>query len=348
MNGVSNRTNYTISLLRILACAMIVWNHMSGFMLEGFLNKWNWANTGVQIFFFMSGFLYGGRAIENRTQWIVKQSKKIYKPYYLSLVILIPLVLLLDSDSLNILNIVTAVLGLQGFGPQIDGLGQHWFVTYILVCYLLTAFLLSRLKLGRLGGGKFWFCFVLCALVFQIVTIPLAILIKFKAAYIMTYIIGYCYKARFTGGQRVREKKTWELVVVIGALFGIVIRYYLEDLQLYGVYESLSDMIVQYIKLLWGCAAFVLFNKLIPQGIWTNVSQTSKQMLVAVAGYTYEIYLIHEFFVHEPYISLFGGIGMLYKVLIALTSVCLATILLCTLEKVFCKYNPFSRFFRQA
>ena len=36
--------------------------------------------------------------------------------------------------------------------PQIDGLGQHWFVTYILVCYLLTAFLLSRLKLGRLGG----------------------------------------------------------------------------------------------------------------------------------------------------------------------------------------------------
>lgn len=334
MNGVTNRTNYTISLLRIFACAMIVWNHMSGFMLDGFLNKWNWANTGVQIFFFMSGYLYGGRIIENRAQWITRQSKKIYKPYYLSLVILIPLVFWLDRESLSFINILTALLGLQGFGLQIEGLGQHWFVTYILVCYLLTVFLLSRLRFGQPGGGRFWLCFILCALVFQIVTIPLAILIKFKSAYIMTFVIGYCYKARFSGGQRVREKNTWELVVVIGALLGIVIRYYLEGIELHGVNERLSDMTNQYIKLLWGCAAFVLFNKLIPQGIWTNVSSNSKQMLVAISGYTYEIYLIHEFFVHEPYISLFGEIGILYKAIIALISICLATILLCTLEKV--------------
>lgn len=149
----------------------------------------------------------------------------------------------------------------------------------------------------------------------------------------MTYIIGYCYKARFTGGQRVREKKTWELVVVIGALIGIAIRFYLEGLELYGLYEKLSDLIIQYVKLLWGCAIFVLFNKLISQSYWENASVNLKQKLVAVAGYTYEIYLIHEFFVHEPYTSLFGDIDILYKVIIAILSIYVATILLCLLER---------------
>ncbi len=152
-------TNYTITIIRIFACMLIVWCHLSNNMLDGFLNRWWWSNIGVQIFFFMSGYLYGGREIDDRKVWMIKQTKKIVKPYYLSLLILIPLVIILDNNSLNILNIFSAILCIQGFGPHINGLGQHWFISYILVCYLLTALVLSRIKWRNFDGGKFWLYF---------------------------------------------------------------------------------------------------------------------------------------------------------------------------------------------
>lgn len=328
------KTNYTISLIRIIACILIIWNHLSTNLLDGFLNGWLWANIGVQIFFFISGYLYGGRVIDDRKEWMIKQTKKIVKPYYLSLLILIPLVMLLNKECLNVFNITSAILCIQGFGQQIAGCGQHWFITYILLCYLFTALVLNRMKLSLLKGGKFWLLFVLAMFVLQLITIPLAILIKFKAAWIMTFVVGYCYKVRFVDTPNIIEKKVWESIVVVCALLGVVIRYFLETQELNGMYKDLSDMTIQYIKLVWACAIFVIINKLIPQNSWGKVSDSLKQKLVVFAGCTYEIYLVHEFFVHAPYTSLFGDIAIIYKVVLALASIAIATSLLCLLERI--------------
>lgn len=327
------QTNYTLTIVRILACILIIWNHLSNNMLDGFLNRWWWSNIGVQIFFFMSGYLYGGREIGNRKEWMIKQTKKIVKPYYLSLLILIPLVIILDNNSLNILNITSAILCVQGFGPQINGLGQHWFISYILVCYLFTAIILSRLKLKKIDGRKFWLFFLLATVALQVLTIPLAILIHFKSAYIMTFVIGYCYKVRFSDMKNIKEKNIWESIIVIAALLGIAIRYFLENNDFQGLYQDMSDMTKQYIKLIWACAIFVIINHWIPQKVWDGVSDSVKQKFVVLAGCTYEIYLVHEFFVHEPYISLFGDINIIYKILMSLLAIAIATIVLCQLEK---------------
>lgn len=40
----------------------------------------------------------------------------------------------------------------------------------------------------------------------QIITIPLAMVIQFKAAYIFTFIIGYIYGCRFKNGDNQNEK----------------------------------------------------------------------------------------------------------------------------------------------
>lgn len=331
---MAKKTNYTITVIRILACMLIIWNHLSNNMLDGFLNRWWWSNIGVQIFFFMSGYLYGGRVIDDRKGWMIKQTKKIVKPYYLSLLILIPLVILLDNDSLNFFNIISAILCIQGFGSQIDGLGQHWFISYILVCYLFTALILCRIKLREIEGRKFWTLFILAMVALQVLTIPLAILIHFKSAYIMTFVIGYCYKVRFSDMQNIKEKNIWESIIVIAALFGIAVRYFLENHDFQGLYQDMSDMIIQYIKLIWACAIFVIINHLIPQKSWDGVSNSVKQKLVVLAGCTYEIYLVHEFFVHEPYTSLFGDVNIIYKVLLSLLAIAIATIILCQLEKI--------------
>lgn len=42
-----------------------------------------WFNVGVQIFLCVSGFLYGGKNIDNVTQFYTNRIKKILVPYYL-------------------------------------------------------------------------------------------------------------------------------------------------------------------------------------------------------------------------------------------------------------------------
>lgn len=330
--------DYTISLVRVLACILIVWNHLSNFMLDGFLNGWNWANIGVQVFFFMSGYLYGGRIIHDRKAWLIKQTKKIVKPYYLYLLFIIPVIYFIDKHSLDILNVSSAFLCIQGFSLyQIDGLGQHWFVSYILICYLLFSISSNTLlfnRLNKMGGGKYWLVFLCCTILLQIITIPLAIFIKFKIAYVMTFFIGYCYKERFVAATHESEKRIWEKSIIFMAALGIVVRFFIENSELSGFTSNIADMTTQYIKMVWACAIFVLFNKIVPESTWENVGSQTKESLVSLSGITYEIYLVHEIFVHEPYISIFGEVGIMVKVFIALLSIVVATWLLCRLESI--------------
>ena len=154
-----NKTNYTICLLRVIACLLIIWNHASLDIFGGWGNGWFWANIGVQIFFFMSGYLYGGREINNAKEWFLRQFKKISKPYYLYLLLFIPIIYWLDSGSLSLSKIVVELAFLEGFMSdyQIGYLGQHWFLSYILLCYLLMPLVLTKIKIGGgIGGRLLW------------------------------------------------------------------------------------------------------------------------------------------------------------------------------------------------
>ena len=330
-----HQINYTLSLLRIIACLLIVWNHMSGFMLDSFLNPWDWANIGVQIFFFISGYLYGGKLIYNRKDWIIRQSKKILKPYYLSLIILIPLVCLLDWQSLNIINSFSALLCVQGFVWQIDGLGQHWFISYILVCYFVNVLILNRINFTKTGSAGFWLLLVSVTILLQIITLPLYMTFTlFKSAYIMTFVIGYSYKVRFVDCCNKVEKKYFDIILIVCAFIGFIIRYYLEDLEYEGMDKVFYNLTKQYIKLIWACAIFVSINKLLPNNSWARISLGVKNKLVAFAGITYEIYLVHEFFLHTPYLSILGEVELYVKIIFSIISIIVATYLLCLLEKI--------------
>lgn len=127
-----NNRNYTIDLIRIIACWLIVWNHLTGGLLDGAYNKWLWANIGVQIFFFMSGYLYGDRCVQDKKEWLKKQLRKIYTPYWIYITLFIPVVYYLSTSFITVTNCIVAYIGLQGLvpGEQIEGFGQHWFVLY--------------------------------------------------------------------------------------------------------------------------------------------------------------------------------------------------------------------------
>ena len=70
--------NYKISIIRILSMISIVLCHI--FQAQKMTFAF-WLNVGVQVFLFMSGFLYGKKNIENTWSWIKRQFSKILIPY---------------------------------------------------------------------------------------------------------------------------------------------------------------------------------------------------------------------------------------------------------------------------
>ena len=67
--------DYSISIIRVLAMLAIVACHIfqSQDMSIAF-----WLNIGVQIFLFMSGFLYGKKTITNTSEWLKNNLRKYY------------------------------------------------------------------------------------------------------------------------------------------------------------------------------------------------------------------------------------------------------------------------------
>ena len=333
------KVNYTICLIRIIACILIVFTHISNNMLDGKGNRLLWASIGVQIFFFMSGYLYSGQVISDRKLWLKKNIYKILKPYYLYLLIMIPVIALIASEEISIVKSLVAFFCLQGFGIYIEGLGQHWFITYILICYVITIFVLNRLHFSHeddnLNGKGYatWFLLGVAFIIGQLVTIPLALLISFKVAYIFTFITGYIYGIRFKNGDNLKEKRIIDFVFYIISLLGLLIRIYLDNVALAGIYGKIASLCIQWIKLFQGGAIYIAFINLIPSNKWCNVEDNIKKKIYRISSWTFEIYIVHEFFTCSMFTRYLGTEKKL-QIIIVLFVIGIVTCCLILLEKL--------------
>lgn len=299
------KKNYTINLVRIFACLLYVWNHTSDHILHGAFNMISWANIGVQISFFMSGYLYSNKRIEDKSIWLKNRILKILKPYWICLIIILSVICTLNRDGLSVLKVSAAFAGIQGFGSVflIEGLGQYWFISYILLCYLITPFVLKKID-RKFQGRHCWIWLGVAMLIGQIITIPLALFFQFKAAYIFTYITGYCYGARYADGAKSEEKRWSDILFYLIAMIGFFARLLLARYPLTGIYEAVGDLLVQWFKLFQGAAIFIAFLNLIPNDRWINASKNIKYILKKLSDCSYEILLVHEFFMYDMFTRL--------------------------------------------
>ena len=80
---MNKQRDWTISLIRMISTVLIVTCHFMQYLdLE---LAW-WFNVGVQIFFCVSGFLYGKKRITSPIEFICKNMKKILIPYFCFLI----------------------------------------------------------------------------------------------------------------------------------------------------------------------------------------------------------------------------------------------------------------------
>ena len=132
-----NRTKSpTISAIRMCAMLSIVACHFCQYY-ENEL-AW-WLNVGVQIFFILSGYLYGNKDIPESIGWLKRQFLKILIPYYLFLFPTILLYIIESPESLTISSLIGSLFTVR----TIKGIGHLWFVSSILFCYIVTPYLVA-------------------------------------------------------------------------------------------------------------------------------------------------------------------------------------------------------------
>lgn len=131
---ISSAESNSIKYLRSLALIMIVLCHL----FQAFGNRWAWVlNVGVQIFFVISGFLYGSMYIENYAKWGGRRFVKLYLPYAIYIVIVMPLYSYVYGYDYFIKSIIVHLSLLQGFGKLGGGRRLKSFVVFDSNCCML-------------------------------------------------------------------------------------------------------------------------------------------------------------------------------------------------------------------
>ncbi len=191
-----------ISIIRIISMVMIILCHITRFytFIPGSQFYGEFFNVGVEVFFCLSGFLYGGKTIDNFVEWIRKRIQKIWIPVFL--VVLADLLVLYFAFGIktDAITSVVYLLNLQGLlfvdwsvfsniYSEITNLGPLWFTTIIMICYLLTpAFQKLRNCINKKENSKTRY------LIIVIVTYFICFLLKLKTGVVLFYFADY-----FTG-----------------------------------------------------------------------------------------------------------------------------------------------------
>ncbi len=286
----------SISLIRLMAMLFIVLCHFMQYLQMEL--AW-WFNVGVQIFLCISGYLYGNRNTIHAGSFYRKTFTKILFDYELVVFpALIASFLLLDQHGqLTWPLVVGTLLTLD----TIDG-GQHlWFIPTILMCYLLTPLYHAFLsRIDQKSAPVFWsycmFLLILHAMVFHF------ILTYFNPAWISCYLFGFVLHriTRYRTQERISVLVTLTLLGIICNGIQISVRY----LSLFPLPEKWTTqyyLLCDYAHVLLGVLLFaygkILFTTLLKNGVpnWLN------HLLNLSNRYSYDIYLVHHFWILGPF-----------------------------------------------
>lgn len=282
--------DYKISIIRILAMTSIVLCHIFQ-ALD--MQLAHWLNVGVQVFLFMSGYLYGQKNIKNNKEWIIKQLKKIFIPYYIYVFIIFIIYFIFERNLLTWENIESLFL-LKTIFSLPKGLGHLWFITIIFICYLITPLLQKIVKSDIYSNKKkilliFIIIILFESMFFQDYIYP-------DICNIICYILGYIIAYEKEKG----KNKIFEYSIIVMALISNIIKVTgLSQINV-KVIDSILNILVLNSHILLGSAIFIIFYKLF-KNINILLNETRKKYIDIVDKYSYYIYITHHVFILGPF-----------------------------------------------
>lgn len=133
-----NKRDFSIEFIRVIAMFMIIIDHiLCRVSFPGVSLIIQVCNSGVFIFLFISGFLFGKKEITDWKKWFKKRFIRILIPLWIFAVIDILIEYLLWHQFYPE-HIFLYAFNLQGVKVATIGSINLWFVTLIMICYLMT------------------------------------------------------------------------------------------------------------------------------------------------------------------------------------------------------------------
>jgi len=142
-------------LLRLLAMACIAGEHLATIHSgeSAWVGRVNSGRLGVALFCAVSGYFVLRPSDDSAWRWLARRLSRIMPSYWVALsgVLLLNAATRYKPTTLGV--VVLEYLGLAGFVPGDDRIGQpFWFITLILICYLIAAAVRQRLSLIVAAG----------------------------------------------------------------------------------------------------------------------------------------------------------------------------------------------------
>lgn len=272
----------SISAIRFLAMIMIISCHFMQYL--NIELAW-WFNVGVQLFFVISGFLYGGKTISNPLMFYKKSFVKILLPYWIFLIIVVIVQSFLIPDMFSCEKVILAFICVE----RLDGIEHLWFVQTILICYLLLPLLLTiKAQIMKKTMGKAILWTLLCLLMLQFVgfsfngyeMIPNRI-----TCFAMGIVLSGIYQRK---GSIAKQCFIFVIIALVMNAIRIYFHYIrgLTDNQLLNLFERYAHGVL-------GIALFLILYQVLKKVRDNKILKFSDR-------YSYYIYLVHQIFILGP------------------------------------------------
>lgn len=311
--------DYSISFVRFVATIMIIVCHI----YQYYCVSWTfWFNAAIQIFFFMSGFLYANKEISDPIKYMIGRFKRILIPYYIFVVIACEIGLIFAPEQCTWQDVMELLV------LKVDGnyLALHnlWFVGHILLLYFMTPLILKWMEFIE----KKKKAITILAVVFTFLGMYLfmALYTEYKPYSIICYFMGIIY-----GRAKDKCKKSTiisiDIIVVVIMTLSCSLQYYAQENYLEEIVNiNKYDMYVEwqtFNHVLMGMGLFIVFSS-----IYKLFNRFSKKNLCSAFldmsdRYSYNIYIVHQIFI----LGAFSLYAVLDNVVIATILVFVASIM---------------------
>ncbi len=286
-----------ISYLRFLAMLSIVFCHF----LQALDNNWAWVfNVGVQIFFLISGYLYGSKTISDWKGYFKKRFLKIYIPFIVFFICVLPFYI--GKGLFSIKLSLVYVFNLQGLLGVYSGLNHLWFLTAIMLCYFITP---ALQKLKKYSDIVFITILVIVTLNYLIFSIHTT-----KVDWFFLYSIGYFYP-------NIKDKiKTVFCIAVAGFFVYLLLNVSWK----YILYDGL------YSKVFHDALSVIIFFYSIDFSQKMKYDKIS-QHIKMYDKYSFYVYITHHIFIIGPFSFMFLTNNTILNIVIIIGVIIFVTVL---------------------
>ena len=287
----------SISYLRVFSLLCIILCHF----FQAYESKLAfWFNIGVQVFVFISGFLYGKKKIDNFDDFFKKRIKRVLIPYYIYLFFAFIYYFIFKPEYINFSLALKAIAGLQVFGDSINGLGHLWFVPVIMICYFLTP-IIQTLYNNIKKYNDFHFLLII---LFIVICLQLLLLFPHVGYEIpvnlSVYLIAYILSRRMMDKNISLKKLQFCLVIFIfiGISFSLIKIFVCDNafFSNFGIIKYLN-IITHYKCIFISISIFLLFYIF---GKKTKLFLNTNKFIDFFDNYSYYIYLTHLIYILGP------------------------------------------------